>query len=196
MVEASAKAHIVATIIPNSWSMIHADLQISNTGNATAYDIRISFNPALQIDPNRPERAVPLQYISVLKPGEGLSSYLSEIKFYLQKKYEVTISWKHNPSINKRVSNVYILDMAELDGIVKLGASEPLLQIAQDIRKIRDDWTSVATGWRKVQVDVHTAADRQAERRQIDPDGKEHTRRAPRSVSKTPRPKAEQLPDQ
>ncbi len=48
MAEASAQPHVVVTLRPNRWSPRHFDLLIDNTGNATAYDVKVSFNPSLQ----------------------------------------------------------------------------------------------------------------------------------------------------
>ena len=47
MAEASAQPHVVATLDPNRWSMRHFDLKVDNTGNATAYDIKVDFTPPL-----------------------------------------------------------------------------------------------------------------------------------------------------
>lgn len=78
MAEAAAQPHMVATLSPNRWSMNHFDLHVDNTGNATAYDIEVSFDPPLENGQARGAAVqVPLQSISVLKPGHGLSSYLS-----------------------------------------------------------------------------------------------------------------------
>ncbi len=43
MAEASAQPHVVATLVPNRWSLNYFDLNVDNTGNATAYDIAVHF---------------------------------------------------------------------------------------------------------------------------------------------------------
>lgn len=59
--------------------MQHFDMHIDYTGNATAYDIDVSFDPPLDNGEARGKRIkVPFQKISALKPGQGLCSYISE----------------------------------------------------------------------------------------------------------------------
>lgn len=80
MVEASDQPHVVATLSPNRWSLRHFDLLVDNTGNATAYDIQVCFDPPLENGEARKEDAkIPFESVSVLKPGEGLRSYLADI---------------------------------------------------------------------------------------------------------------------
>ena len=78
LAEATAQPHVVATIETNQWAWSHVDLRVNNTGNATAYDISISFDPPLKIEEIRNSEDVPLRKISVLRPGHGLSSHLGE----------------------------------------------------------------------------------------------------------------------
>lgn len=40
MANATHEPHVVVTLEPSPWSIIHTDLVIQNTGNGTAYDIR------------------------------------------------------------------------------------------------------------------------------------------------------------
>src|SRR3546814_14112770 len=80
MAEAAAQPHVVVTLTPNRWSMRHFDIHIDNTGNATAYDISIAYDPPLENGEARGDRVeIPFQKISVLKPGQGMVSYLSEL---------------------------------------------------------------------------------------------------------------------
>jgi hypothetical protein len=167
MVDATSQPHIVATIEPNVWSMMHADLKVDNTGNATAYDIEVSFDPPLPREPSRGgENPTPLTQISVLKPGKGVSSYLIEFGPILQNTYTVSIGWKRDPAKADRQFNRYSLSMRDFDGVSHLGASNPLTQIATEVKKIRDDWQSVASGSRRVKTDVFSAIDRLHEQRQ------------------------------
>jgi hypothetical protein len=162
MAEASAQPHVVATLAPNRWSINHFDLHIDNTGNATAYDIHTSFDPPLENGEARNEREIPFQRVSVLKPGQGLTSFLSEYAHLKGKKYQVTVSWQ-NPQKADRETHTYSLDMADNDGISRLG-DDPMVQLANQIKKIQEGWAPVARGSRKVKADVFTAEDRAAER--------------------------------
>lgn len=169
MAAASSQPQIVATLEPNQWSMMHADLVIANTGNATAFDIRLTFDPPLQNGEAREgQRVVPFQKVSVLKPGHSASSYLSEFGPLLGNNYTVTITWLRDPGSAEREVSSYALDMRDADGITRLGAASPLIQIAEQIKKIREDWQWVAGGTRKLSVDIFTSGDRLHARRNSD----------------------------
>lgn len=162
MVEASSRPHVVATIEPSRWSMRHCELTVANTGNATAYDIALKFEPGIIPDrQGMKDKGPPLQNISVLKPDQSMTSYLNEFGTVMGIKFEVKITWSREPGQKVRETNVYTLNMAHLEGMVRLGSSDPLVQIAEDIRKIRDDWRSVASGSRRISADIFTQADRE-----------------------------------
>jgi hypothetical protein len=167
MVEAGSRPHIVATIAPNRWSMNHADIHVENTGNATAYDIEISFDPPLPYEQMKDgSKRFPLQNVSILKPGQATYSYLSDFAPLMGNIYTANISWTRDPKQNHRERNEYTLDMHDLDEISRLGSSDPLAQMAQDIKKMREEWESVARGSRRIGVDIFTSGDRLHERRQ------------------------------
>jgi hypothetical protein len=161
MAEASAQPHVVATLTPNRWSIKHFDLHIDNTGNATAYDIETSFDPPLENGGARGEKAIPLQNVSVLKPNQGLNSFLSEYELLKGKKYSVTVTWR-NPQKLERERNVYTLNMADNEGISRLG-DDPLIQIADQIKKIQETWEPIARGSKRTEIDIFSSEDRTEE---------------------------------
>jgi hypothetical protein len=166
MAAASAQPHVVVTIEPNRWSMMHSDLNVENTGNATAYDIRVVFEPPLENGEVRGiDKEIPFQKVSVLKPGQRLSSYLSEYEKLKGKAFTVSISWRRNAAEPEREQNTYLLDMRDVEGMSRLGSSDPLLQIAEEVKHIREDWKRVASGATKVKADVYSSDDRTEERR-------------------------------
>jgi len=165
MADASAQPHIVATIVPSPWSMMHAELHVSNTGNATAYNIQIIFDPPIDLPEKRKGDPMPLHSVSVLKPGQEISSYLSEFTNILDTNFTVTTSWVRTPKKAVREENTYNLDMNTLKGIVKLGSGDPMIQIAQQLKHMREDWRYIASGFKKIGVDVFTAPDRLREQR-------------------------------
>lgn len=167
MVEASSRPHVVATIDPNRWSMLHADITLQNTGNATAYDIDVAFDPPLHgRGPRETDAPPPLTHISVLKPGQDISSYLSEFAPLLGQTFAVTVTWRRHPADREREANSYSLNIGDLEGVSRLGADDPLTQIAEQIKKMREDWQHVARGSSKTRVDIFTSMDRLHERRQ------------------------------
>lgn len=165
MAEAASQPQVVATLDPNRWSMRHFDLNVDNTGNATAYDIEIVFDPPLENGEARTGLSdIPLGRISVLKPGSGLSSYLCEYSLVENKSYEVTVSWRRHPQNDERERIVYTLDMTDRIGISRLG-DDPLVQIANHVKKIEENWQPIARGSRRIKIDAFSAADRLHERR-------------------------------
>ena len=165
MAEASAQPHVVATLDPNRWSMRHFDLKVDNTGNATAYDIKVDFTPPLINGEGRAgAMAVPFENISLLKPGQGMSSYLAEYSIVSRRVYSVRVSWRRSPADSQREENVYTINMADRQGVSDLGG-DPLVNIANDLAKIREDLRSLAQGSKRLKIDAYTAGDRLHERR-------------------------------
>ncbi|MAM37258.1 MAG: hypothetical protein CL949_01840 [Erythrobacter sp.] len=165
----AGRPQIVANITPNQWSVIHLDISVENTGNATAFDIEVAFDPPLVNGEARGEEvAVPFQKISILKPGQALNSYLSEVGDYLEKQFAVTISWKTHPLHQKRETLSYTLNMADFRGVSYLGSRDPLVQVAQEVKHLREDWRNVASGSRKIKTDNYDSADRQREREALE----------------------------
>ena len=165
----SGRPQIVANIAPNQWSVLHLDINVENTGNATAFDIEVTFDPPLENGEARTDKAlIPFQTISVLKPGQSLKSYLSDVGDYLEKTFTVTVSWRLQPQDQKREQLSYSLNMADFKGVSYLGSRDPIVQVAEQIKKLREDWRHVASGTRKVKADTYDGADRQREREALD----------------------------
>jgi hypothetical protein len=168
MAEALSQPHVVASILPNQWTLIHADIVVENKGTGTAYDIQVAFDPPLENGPARKDRPIPLQHISLLKPNQEMRSYLTDFAPLLDQTYNVTVSWKRSPTATARETLTYNLDMSEFKGITQLGASEPSVQIAEQLKKLREDWRSIAGGSRKLLIDTHNSTDRQREERELE----------------------------
>ncbi|WP_198152688.1 hypothetical protein [Tsuneonella dongtanensis] len=165
MADASAQPQVVATIVPNMWSTIHLDIEVSNTGNATAFDVEVSFDPPLENGEARMgETPIPFQRISVLKPGQSLRSYLSDVGNYLDKSFTVSAKWKLHPDDVEYQTLGYWLNMGDYKGVSYLGARDPLTQLADQVKKLREDWRRVASGSSKLKADVYSSADRERER--------------------------------
>ena len=158
----AGRPQIVANLLPNQWSTIHLDINVENTGNATAFDIEVGFDPPLENGQAREDgHVIPFQKISILKPGQALSSYLSDVSDYLEKSFTVTISWGLQPHSSARERLTYTLNMTDFSGVSFLGTRDPTVQIAEQVKKIREDWRYVASGSRKIKTDTYGSADRQ-----------------------------------
>jgi len=161
MVEASSRPHVVATIEPNRWSLMYADIRVTNSGTGTAYDIDVAFDPPLSVEG---KDHAPLAHISVLRPGQTLASYLSRIGPLMDVVHTVTVSWRRDPQpTSARETNQYTISLRDLKGFEILGATEPLMQVAQEMKHLREDWKNVASGFSRLRVETFTAHDRQRE---------------------------------
>ena len=80
----------------------------------------------------------------------------------------MTISWTLMPNSKRRETLVYDLAITDYDDVTQLGASSPFVQMAEQLKKLREDWQYIAKGSRKVSVNSFTRADREAERAAVD----------------------------
>jgi hypothetical protein len=160
MADRTTQPHIVATIEPNQWSLNHLDLRVANVGHGAAYDIGLTFDPPL---PNREGTRLlkaPLQNISVLRPGQLLASYVASFDQVKGTCYAVKITWKNKPDSSTQTSLSYPLDMNDYADVSNLGANDPQVQIAGQLKKLREDWRLIAQGSRAVRSDIFTSKDR------------------------------------
>lgn len=166
MAEAAAQPHIVITLSSNRWSMRHFDICIENTGNATAYDIKSLIDPPLKNgEARRDDAKIPFSYVSVLKPGQRLTSYLSEYNMLKGKEFLVDISWSKGMSCVDRQVNLYTLSILDHEGMTKLG-DDPVVDIARHLKGLDESVKSVFKNHRSINVEVQTAKDRRAKDQQ------------------------------
>lgn len=144
MAEATSQPHVVATIILNKRSFHHFDIQVENTGNATAYDISVEFKTINKTEESSTEDIkIPFQYISVLKPNQTMTSYLSEYQKLKGKVYDVHITWKQKASNEERQYNSYTLNMTDYEAITQLG-NDPLVDIEKHLKAIERNLLSIS----------------------------------------------------
>lgn len=160
MADRASEPFVVASIEPNRWSLMHADIVVANTGSGAAFDIRVSFDPA-----PAGSDGPPLKSVSVLRPGQAVRAYLNEFSPLMKRSFKTTVQWRRTPG-GRVESTSYQLDMSAYDGFGHLGASDPLIQIAEQVKKMREDWDSVARGNQRLSIDVYDNDDREAEQAQ------------------------------
>lgn len=158
MADNTSSPHVVAALEPNKWTLLHFDLAVENTGNATAYDINVRFEPKLPTADIRGDVGPPLETISVLRPGHRISSYAVEYAKIQGQVFKVAVSWKAS-STGPTETSSYTIRVADFDSISQLG-TDPAIQLAEQVKKLREEWSHIATGHRRIAVDVYTQADR------------------------------------
>lgn len=102
-----------------------------------------------------------------MKNGHSLNSNLCKYEQIKDQVYSISISWSKQPDSTERERNEYSYDMASFEGVSYLGARSPMTQIAEQVKKIREDWRPISQGAKKVRADVYTSSDRNEERKYI-----------------------------
>ncbi len=164
MANATSVANVVASLETNQWSWRHLDLVVHNAGNAPAFEVTVTFNPPLPYMTPKETDDMPFGKISILRPGQIVSSNVNDFGSVREKVYRVTVQWKKSPRRKRLESNVYDINIAGLGAISRLGAGSPEVQIAEQIKKIREDWQPVANGHRRLAVNSYDGDDREEER--------------------------------
>lgn len=168
MAEAASRPHVIASIDVNQWSTMYANITLENVGTGPAYEIEVSFDPAIPFETHGGDNNPPLSRVSLLKPGQALTSYLGGIQAVIDMEVTVTTSWRSAPDSSSREAISYVLDMRPLRAVSQLGAANPMVQIAETIKKMREDWEQVARAHRRLKVDVFDSRDRAREQRDIE----------------------------
>ena len=153
-----------ATLRTNRWAIGFADLFVENTGTGTAYDISIKFDPPIPFESIDKDGSFPFEKISLLQPGQRLSSYVAQFMEIIDDTYQVTISWKSSPDAKKRETLSYPIRVADIKGSGQLGGGDPTAKIATEIEKMSKTLHDIASGWKKPRVEITTSEDRARER--------------------------------
>lgn len=155
---------IVVTFGPNRHSMSHLDMQVENTGTATAYDIQINITPELKFGRDHQDYKLPLHRISVLKSKQSLSSYFAGWSELEPKAFTVITSWLRSPAAKVREELTYDVDLGQFEGISQLGG-DPVIDFADATKKIADEVGRISRGHNRLAVETFNAKDREEERR-------------------------------
>lgn len=166
MAAAASQPQIVVTIEPSPWALMYANLHIANTGNATAFDISVNFDPPLVLIDERKEKERPFQTLSLLRPGQNLKSWIGKLHPLIEKNFYITVSWRRSPGGTEEQYS-YWLSMGDYRAISQLGASDPTIQIAQKLKLIQEDFRKITSGSQKLGIDIYDSRDRQAEEAEL-----------------------------
>jgi hypothetical protein len=167
--DATSQPNVVVTLEPSPWSIIHTNLVFQNTGTGAAYDIEVKFDPPLILGPRKGSTEMPVRSLSVLKPNSSFSVFLQGFEKLNEQVVTVEVSWLRSPRLKKREGHTYILNLLkDYENWGQLGGAPPEIQIAREIKKIREDVGRVVSGFRRLEVDVYDRADRTQERDDLD----------------------------
>lgn len=166
LADVGEQPNIVVTFEPNRHSIIHLDIHVENTGTATAYDIEVSFSPALQISGRDGSRPIPLRNISLLKSKQAVYSSLCNYGDLQTKSFTVNTSWRRHPSKPKEELS-YTIDIEHMEGMSHLG-SDPAVATAQATKEIANEISRISKGHNRLAVNTFNAEDREAENRELE----------------------------
>lgn len=160
MAQATSTANVIASLEPNQWSLMHIDLVVQNTGNAPAFDISVKFDPPLEREKAAAGLPLPFANISLLRPGQSIGTFVNEFASFNGRVYSVEVCWRSKANSRKLETNRYQIDLSNLGSVIRLGAANPQVQVAEQIKKLREDWKNVAAGTQKLKVDAYSQRDR------------------------------------
>jgi hypothetical protein len=164
MARASSSANVVANLEVNQWSFLHLDLIVQNTGNAPAFDVKVEFTPPLPLMSEVAKDDTPFGMISIVRPGQTLTSGVNDWQSVCKDIYRVKVEWKRTPTSKRVEVNAYDINLAALGKVSRFGSGSPEVQIAQQLKLLRDDWKNVALGQRKIKVEGYDNSDRQRDK--------------------------------
>jgi hypothetical protein len=162
MADATSQAHVIAAIEPSLWAINLTELVVENAGSGPAYQLDIKISPPLA-DKEGVAISVPFQHLSVVRPGQRFRGYLRNFKIDSTSTYRISLTWKRHPRSKKTEEVSYDFALSTYQGYSRLNGGEPLVQLAEQLKKIREDWASVAKGSQRLRVDSYTSEDRNAE---------------------------------
>lgn len=160
MAEATSEPFVVVTLEPNRWSFMHLDLRIENSGTGPAYDVRVVFDPPLMREDDNKKSSIPMSSISVLRPTQSFANFIGVGADFLEDTYTVTTSWVAKPKGKNRTSVAYELNLRHYEGLINLGSGDPAVMIAEELKKVREEFQRMTGGFRRMGIDVYTAEDR------------------------------------
>ncbi|WP_337245215.1 hypothetical protein [Luteimonas sp. gir] len=165
MARATERTEVTVTIEPNQWGMMYFDIWVANTGNRAAYEVSVEFDPPLVGYERADSSPPPLQRISVMRPGQTLRSFLGNVQKIEDQRTKATVTWRVGSATGEVQRTQYAIDFDFIRNHSMLGENNPIVQIAKEVKHIREDWKSIARGQRRIQADQFTAADRKEAQR-------------------------------
>jgi hypothetical protein len=155
--------HVLVTIEPTPASLMYADLVIENVGGGPAFDVEARFDPELKVKDERRPSSISAHSIlrpPMLKPKQRIRTLVGRWHGISPKRSTVSCTCKDAAGVEHTFINV--VDMDSYEGLSLLG-EEPLQKISKEVEQMRKAIETLSTGWRRLEVNTHDAADRAAE---------------------------------
>lgn len=112
------------------------DVVLRNTGNATAFDIKLKFSPPLPHPLDEDENATETVFeVSLLGPGQSLPLLGVQAIEAPDTKFKVSVSWSALPTNSNRTPLTY--ETKIFPGITRGWNTRGLHQVAQELEKLR-----------------------------------------------------------
>jgi hypothetical protein len=159
LADVTMRPSIVATLEPSRWSVRHFDLHVVNEGTAAAFDIRVTFEPPLDLHNVKDGDPQPLTEISILRTGQRMTSFVAGFEDLEDKAFAVRVSWSRKPKRSKREELKYDFDMKSFGGVSFIG-SDPAVQIAEEMKNLRKLVQGTISG-NRLSVDIYSSGDRE-----------------------------------
>lgn len=147
------------------------DIAIRNIGAGPAYDLQFTYEATTDSAGAREllRRLSEIKFISgglnYLGPGQEYVSFWTQMTNHFDDKMatRVSVHSQSKSALGAIYRTTHTLDLSEIKGMERIG-TPPLIKIAQSIEKLEKSVDHLSSGFRKLQVDVHTSEDREAER--------------------------------
>lgn len=165
LVRVTQQPFVVATIEPNPQALMYVDLHVGNEGNASAFDVAVSFDPPLPTDKNSSESGpLPFSHVTVLRPGQKLVSFICGFAAVEDKVYKATITWRKTPTARAIERISYNVTLNHFKGFSRLG-NDYGEKSAKSLEKMASALSAVADGHKTLRVDTFNPVERARERR-------------------------------
>lgn len=148
-------------------------LHIKNIGLGPAYDIAFKVygepdtDGAQEIIKDVTKANLFVSGLKYIGPSREIITGYTQMTTMYQEKIEAVICFEvtYKDSIQKEFKEKFRIDLSEFKGLTQIG-TPPMYGIMQSIEKLQKSVDNIATGWKKVQVDVYSQKDRDKERRE------------------------------
>jgi hypothetical protein len=171
--EAQTEPHIELSFRSRDEITSLIDIVAVNIGAGPAYEVKVRFaansasEGAKQLLHQLSGFNALSNGIAYLAPRQEMRSYWTDVREHLEEKLSTIISATSTckSAMGKVYTRHHTLDLSELKGMIRIG-TPPLLKISQDLERLQDAVSKIASGWSKPKVHIYTTEDREAERRE------------------------------